>query len=106
MLRETFPSFIKKYIFDSLDDEKSKEWKEEYIRLGKVYVKWASIFVVFGSPLIMLSEIEFLTNSYQLWFWFRLGPSIVIAVALVFFFLYKDKVTFIHIYQFRLLGRL
>lgn len=100
MLRETFPSFIKKYIFDSLDDEKSKEWKEEYIRLGKVYVKWASIFVVFGSPLIMLSEIEFLTNSYQLWFWFRLGPSIVIAVALVLFFLYKDKVTYIHEYLF------
>ncbi|WP_373494978.1 adenylate/guanylate cyclase domain-containing protein [Aquiflexum sp.] len=100
MLRESFPSFIKKYIFDSLDNEKSKEWKEEYIRLGKIYAKWASIFVVFGAPLIMFSEIEFLTNSYRLWFWFRLGPSILTAVALIFFFIFKNKVTFIHEYLF------
>ncbi len=106
MLKESFPSFIKKYVFDSLDDEKSKEWKEEYVRLGKIYVKWASIFVVFGAPLIMFSEVELLTNSFELWLWFRLGPSFIIAVALIFFFLFKEKITYIHEYLFCLVAYL
>lgn len=105
-VKDSFPKFLSKYFLDSKEFDRSKEWKEEYIRLGKIYAKWASIFVVFGAPLIMFSELDFLTNSYQLWFWFRLGPSIVIAVALVFFLIYKDKITFSHEYLFCLVAYL
>lgn len=105
-VKDSFPIFLSKYFLDSKEFERTQEWKEEYVRLGQMYVKWASIFVVFGAPLIMFSEFELLTNSYELWLWFRLGPSVVIGVALIFFFLFKEKITFAHEYLFCLIAYL
>lgn len=92
--------FFRKTVLENLDFDKSEEWKKEYARIGKQYAKWASLFVIFGAPLIMLSEAPYLTNSYILWLGFRLFSSVATGVGLVFFLIYQGKIKNIHEYLF------
>lgn len=91
---------INKNVLDILKDDKSVLWREEYVRIGRQYARWAAIFVIVGSPLIMISEKDILINSHQLWVFFRLFSSVVTTLALIIFFLFKNRFKYIHEFLF------
>lgn len=92
--------FIRAELFEDLGDAKAKAWNAEYARIGGMLAKWAALFVIFGAPLIMFSERSNLTNSFSLWVGFRLFSSVVTLVALLFFYLLRDKAKMAHEYLF------
>ena len=92
--------FFWKAVLENLDSAKAEEWKEEYVRIGRLFAQWAAWFVIFGAPLIMLSEAEWLTNSFKMWVGFRMFSSVVTAGALVTFYLLRDRFKLVHEFLF------
>ena len=77
------------YSVGQTGSQKTEEWNAEYKRLGAIYANWGALFAIFGTPSALLAESKFTFENPTLWILFRLMPSLIIAIAYIFFRIYK-----------------
>ncbi len=64
-------------------------WKEEYKRIGSIYARWGALLVIFLFPLSIIPEISMEKPNLQVWYVFRLGPSIIVGIVFLLHQKYK-----------------
>lgn len=84
-----FKKFMAQYTVGQTGSQKTEEWNAEYKRLGAIYANWGALFAIFGTPSALLAESKFTFENPTLWILFRLMPSLIIAIAYIFFRIYK-----------------
>lgn len=84
-----YKKFISQYAVVQIGEQKTEEWNIEYKRLGAIYANWGALFAIFGTPTALLAESKFTFENPTLWITFRLMPSLIIAIAYIFFRIFK-----------------
>jgi serine phosphatase RsbU (regulator of sigma subunit) len=75
-------------------------WKQEYIRIGSIYAKWGALLVIFLFPLSVIPELSVPKPNINIWYLFRFGPSVIMAVV----FLIHQKFKFSHELLFEIIA--
>ncbi|MBK6264812.1 SpoIIE family protein phosphatase [Marivirga sp. S37H4] len=75
-------------------------WKAEYKRIGSIYARWGAILVIFLFPLSIIPELSIEKPNLQVWYFFRLGPSVLVGIV----FLLHQKYKFSHELLFEIIA--
>jgi serine phosphatase RsbU (regulator of sigma subunit) len=73
-----------------------QEWDKEYLRIGNMYAFWGGVMVVFFYPTGMFPQWNAPKDNEALWYFFRLYPSVLVAITLLLFkkFKFRHEIVF------------
>jgi serine phosphatase RsbU (regulator of sigma subunit) len=85
---------------DSFGINLNEAWKQEYKRIGHIYARWGAILVIFLFPLSTIPELSIEKSDVNVWYVFRYGPSVIVALV----FLLHQRFKFSHELLFEIIA--